>query len=155
MASSAGAADGRTVSASVILSQIAAGEPVEYDGYTIEGALDRDIMKNLTPVKQGLFYQEPHENLSGGKKAIPSPISITNCTIKDGVNLNNTIFLKPVDFKNTKFEGHAGFRGAVFEEGADLSGSQFLRYADFLGSEFVEYAYCRVNYLMSDKDEKA
>ena len=32
----------RTVSASVILNQIAAGEPVEYDGDTIEGALDLD-----------------------------------------------------------------------------------------------------------------
>lgn len=36
-ASSAAAADVRTISAERILEQIAAGEPVEYDGYTIEG----------------------------------------------------------------------------------------------------------------------
>ena len=94
MASSAGAADGRTVSASVILNQIAAGEPVEYDGYTIEGALDLDKLTNLPSVNEGLFYQEPHDNLSGNKKVIASHISIINCTIKERVNFNNTMFIK-------------------------------------------------------------
>jgi len=140
-ASSATAADGRTVFADRILEQIAAGEPVEYDGYTIEGALDLDRLTNLPTVEEGLFYQVNHTNLSGQKKAIASRIRIANSTIKGWVNFNNTIFSTPVDFKNTSFEGHAGFRGAVFKKGTDLSGSQFSKYADFLGSEIPNHAY--------------
>ena len=49
--------------------------------YTIEGALDLDKL-DLPSVKQGLFYQEPNDNLSGNKKVIASHISIINCTIK-------------------------------------------------------------------------
>ena len=140
-ASSATAADGRTVFADRILEQIAAGEPVEYDGYTIEGALDLDRLTNLPTVEEGLFYQVNHTNLSGQKKAIASRIRIANSTIKGWVNFNNTIFSTPVDFKNTRFEGHAGFLGAVFKKGTDLSGSQFSKYADFLGSEIPNHAY--------------
>ena len=57
-ASCAAAADGKTVSAERILEQIAAGKPVEYNGYTIEGALDLDRVTNLPSVKEGLFYQK-------------------------------------------------------------------------------------------------
>jgi len=147
-ASSATAADGRTVFADRILEQIAAGEPVEYDGYTIEGALDLDRLTNLPTVEEGLFYQVNHTNLSGQKKAIASRIRIANSTIKGWVNFNNTIFSTPVDFKNTSFEGHAGFRGAVFKKGTDLSGSQFSKYADFLGSEFEKYASMTAGFMI-------
>lgn len=77
-ASSIAAADGRTISAERILKQIAASEPVDYDGYTIEGELDLDnkLTKDLPTVEIGLFYRENHTNLSGEKKEIASRIRI-------------------------------------------------------------------------------
>jgi hypothetical protein len=80
-ASCTAAANGKTVSAERILEQIAAGEPVDYDGYTIEGALDLDRMTNRPMVEKAPFYQVNSTNLSGYKKSIASRISISNCTI--------------------------------------------------------------------------
>jgi len=123
------------------LEQIASGEPVEYDGYAIEGALDLDKLTNLPSLQVDLFYEGPHDNLSEKKRLITSHVVVTNCSIKNGVNFNNTIFRAPVSFNNTSFQGHAGFRGAVFMEGVNLSSSQFFRYADFLGSAFDNHSY--------------
>jgi uncharacterized protein YjbI with pentapeptide repeats len=138
---SAGMAEERVVPAEEVLDKIEAGQPVEYDGCTIVGDLDLDMLEDLPSANAGLFYQEPHVNHSAKKKSIASPIRITNSTIKGRVNLNNTEFSRLVDFRSSKFQGHAGFRGAIFKEGADLSHTQFCLYADFLGSEFGKSAY--------------
>lgn len=139
-ASSAAAADVRTISAERILEQIAAGEPVEYDGYTIEGALDLDRL-DLPLINEGLLYLEDRKNLSGIKKEVGSAIRITNCIINGRVNFNNTFFIYSIDLTNSRFEEYAGFRGTVFKKGARLSGTQFFSYADFLGSIFNVSAY--------------
>jgi hypothetical protein len=135
-------ADGRVVLASRILEQIRAGDPVEYEGITITGDLDRDRLEDYLPsANEALYYQENHTNLSEKKKIVASLIRITNCTIKGRVNFNNTRFDRPIDLEGTRFEGHAGFRGAVFKEDAKLPNAQFCQYADFLGSIFGKHAY--------------
>jgi len=111
----------RVVPAEEILKKIELGQPVEYDGVTIVGDLDIDKLKELPSVNEGLFYQEDHVNLSSNKRHVASLIRITNSTIQDGVNFNNTRFDKNVDLGNTKFEVHAGFRGAIFNGGADVA----------------------------------
>jgi hypothetical protein len=93
--SSAAVPDERVVSASKILEQIAAGQPVEYDGYIIEGALDLDRLTNLPTVEKAPFYKEPNDNLSENKKPIASPIVIINCTIKSQVNFSETAAAHP------------------------------------------------------------
>ncbi|MDD4651736.1 MAG: pentapeptide repeat-containing protein [Methanothrix sp.] len=134
-------ANDRVVPASRILEQIRAGEPIEYDGFTITGDLDLDGLDDYSPfANEALCYPVNHTNLSEKKKIMASLIRITNCTIKGEVNFNNTRFDRPFDLEDTRFEGHAGFRGAVFQEDVNLSNVQFSKNADFLGSIFRKSA---------------
>ncbi|MDD2836011.1 MAG: pentapeptide repeat-containing protein, partial [Methanothrix sp.] len=146
MGLSAGA-DDRVVPASRILEQIRAGEPVEYDGFTITGDLDLDEMDdylpsaNETSPNDALCYVVESATINEEKKIVSSQIQITNSTIRGGVDFNNTKFNRLINIKNTKFEGIAGFRGAIFKEDAVLSNTQFNQFADFFGSIFCKHAH--------------
>jgi hypothetical protein len=83
-------ADDRVVLASRILEQIRAGDPVGYEGSTIEGDLDIDKLDGYLPsANEALYYHENHTNLTEKKKIVASMIRITNCTVMGGVNFNN------------------------------------------------------------------
>jgi uncharacterized protein YjbI with pentapeptide repeats len=127
-----------SVPASEVLSRLAGGGPIYYDGVTIVGDL------NLA-------------NLPGAR--IDSPLELVNCTVSNasfvGLNLGKEVilwgtvfgnasfdkanFLAEADLANTTF-GHASFSGAIFHEPVFFDSARFLDNVSFEDALFKKDA---------------
>ncbi|VVB72643.1 Pentapeptide repeats (9 copies) [uncultured archaeon] len=132
----------RVVQAEEILKLIELGQPVEYDGCTIEGDLDlRGLDLPRVPVDRTWLEESlslPDYFILGVLDydiIVASPISISNSVIKGSVNLNGTVFQNSVVFHGNRFEGPAFLVGSKFNQ-ADFSDTQFNRIADFSCAQF-------------------
>jgi uncharacterized protein YjbI with pentapeptide repeats len=126
------------VPASEVLSRIAEGQTVYYDGVAIVGDL------NLSKL--------PGARIAGS-------LELVNCTVSnasfDGINLEKEIilwgtefgnasfdkasFLAQADLSNTTFR-RSSFRGAAFHQPAFFDGAQFLDNVSFVDAEFNQDA---------------
>ena len=126
------------VPASEVLSRIAEGQPIYYDGVAIVGDL------NLS-------------NLPGAR--IESSLALVNCTVSnasfEGLNLEKEIILWGTTFGNASFDKasflaradlanttirHASFSGATFHQPAFFDGVQFLDNVNFEDAKFHQDA---------------
>jgi len=123
-----GAEVSRQISAGDVRAVIEAGQPAEFDNYTIVGDL----------------------NLS--KLEIAELVHFNHTLFQNSVNFNSTTFngtayFRYSDFnsiayfRHSDFKGDADFIDSNFNSTADFRGSAFNGYADFGGSEFNRTAY--------------
>ncbi len=126
------------ISAGEVISQIADGKVVIYDGVTIVGNLSLSSIKD---------------------SRIKSPLEIVNSTIQDvtsdgvtfekdvifwGTNFQNASFNKTTfsahsDFSNTSF-GHASFMGTAFDQPVTFDAAEFYDSVSFIDSQFQKDA---------------
>ena len=132
----------RVVQAEEILKKIELGQPVEYDGYTIEGDLNLSGL-NLPVVLVERTWSEELGGLSDYEVVIVPPIIITNSVIKGSVNLNGTDFQNAIVFRGTRFEGPAFLIGSRFNQTVDFSHAQFNQTAYFRYAQFNQIALFR------------
>lgn len=117
---------GTLVKPDVILDCLRAGEPVSFDGITVEGDLD------LTALNGN----------SGQSTTISSPLVIRNSHFTGSlISFNADIgtvvmFQEPVDLRGSQFDGSVDFTGAVFEEFAHFENIHFEAGANFTQAAF-------------------
>jgi hypothetical protein len=125
---SVGMSDDRVIQASQVETIIRAGEPAEFDDYTIEGDL----------------------NLSGLK--INGPVHFNNTVFQNSVNFESTIFngdaylwysdfKDEADFRYSDFKDDAYFVNSDFKGDTNFGYSAFNGTADFGGSDFNGTTY--------------
>lgn len=101
------------VSASEIISRIAEGQPVYYEGFAIVGSL------NLCALPEA---------------RAKSVLSLINCTVADA-SFNGLTLEKDVILLGTTF-GNVSFTGAIFHQPVVFDGAKFLGSASFVDSQF-------------------
>ncbi len=106
----------QSLPAQQILSQIAAGQPVHYDGMAITGDLDLSALPGLQ---------------------VPATIVLVNCTIPDA-SFAGVTFAQDALFWGSSF-GNASFKKASFLGRADFSNASFHQ-ASFTGCTFSQSA---------------
>lgn len=115
-----------SVKPDVILDCLRAGEPVNFDGITVEGDLD------LTSLSEN-----PEQST-----AISSPLIISNSHFTGSLISFNAdtktvvMFQEPVDLRGSQFDGSVDFTGAVFEEFAHFENIRFEAGANFTQAAF-------------------
>lgn len=116
--SSLGDAGPTVIEAEEILSEIRAGEPLNYDNVTIAGSLDLSHLPG--PVKQ--------------------PVKITNSQFQGSLNFAGVTFNEPVDLRGTVFQKNISFAKARFLGDAKFAGSRIFGQADFIDAVFAGLA---------------
>jgi hypothetical protein len=124
---STGVPEGRVVPASDVLAKIKAGQPADFDDYTIVGDLDLSTLKTkgLVHFNHTLFRNS---------------VECRSTTFSDVAYFHNSNFNKTANFMNSKFNGTAHFEDSNFNGTADFRNSTFNGPAYFQSSRFVERA---------------
>ena len=137
---SAGMSDDRVIAASEVLAKIKAGEPAEFDNYTIVGYLNLSAMKIEDPVN---FNHTIFQNfVNFGYTSFKGPAYFEFSTFNGPANFWHSAFNDIVDFSSSTFHDFAYF-SSTFNGPADFSSSTFNYTADFFSSAFNGPAYFR------------
>jgi hypothetical protein len=120
----------RVIPASDVLAKIEAGQPAEFDNYTIVGDL------NLSTLK---FEGSVHFNHT----LFQNSVHFNNSIFNDTAYFGDSSFNDPAYFGYSSFNGTAYFRGSSFNDTAYFGDSSFNDPAYFRGSSFNGTAYFR------------
>jgi uncharacterized protein YjbI with pentapeptide repeats len=120
-----GASDDLVISADRVLARIKAGEPANFEYYTIMGDL----------------------NLSG--MIFDRPVNFDHTNFQNEAKFGHAIFLRNAYFQGVDFNGDVDFEGARFNNDAYFGGTAFNSRADFHNAEFNDDAdFNEIYYLM-------
>lgn len=114
---SAGTQKEKVIQASEVETKIRAGEPAEFDEYTIKGDL------NLNELK------------------IERPVHFNHTIFQDSVTFKSIVFNSTAYFASSVFKGDVDFGDSTFKGDAYFDRSNFNGKAYFMFSTFNDYAY--------------
>ena len=135
---SAGMSDDRVIAASEVLAKIKAGEPAEFDNYTIVGYLNLSAMKIEDPVN---FNHTIFQNfVNFGYTSFKGPAYFEFSTFNGPANFWHSAFNGPAHFQSSAFNGLAYFESSAFNDTAYFMSSAFNGPAYFRYSAFNDIA---------------
>jgi len=153
----------QTLPAQQILSQIAAGQPVHYDGIAITGDLDLSTLSGqqipaaivlvnctipdasfdgITFEQEALFWGSSFGNASFNKATFSGRADFVNASFHQA-GFAGSVFHQPALFDGVLFENDVSFADASFGLDAFFNAARFLGRADFNYSDFDSYSYFR------------
>ena len=136
---SASTPDAQVVPASEVVAKIKAGQPANFDNYTIEGYLNLStlVIDEVVHFNNTIFQDSVNCNFTTfGKVAY-----FISSTFKADAYFRSSNFNDEIAyFRSSNFNGTAYFRSSNFEGYAYLGDSNFKGYANFEFSNFKGYA---------------
>lgn len=151
----------QSLPAQQILSQIAAGQPVHYDGIAITGDLNLSVLpearipaaialvnctipdasfEGVTFGQDAVFWGSSFGNASFKKAAFLGRADYSNASFHQA-SFAGCTFHQPALFSGALFENNVSFEDASFGLDAFFNAARFLGWVDFNYSDFDSYSY--------------